>query len=254
MVAEVRKACGPDFAIMGTGGVSSAESTMQLLRLGASTMQICSAIQNQDYTIVGDYITGLKTMLYRMGRGDYAAGRMQNNWHASQKWLENVESAREADPHYGDYQRKRRREKTDSLVRNEQISDECCCKMDDITPQTAAVTPVKLNDLVGDRNARVRQHSDLSRKEQVVAVIVEDLCIQCGKCYMTCNDNAYQAIIFEENHKARVVPEDCTGCGLCQSVCPVPGCIQYEPMKGKFHPHRGIKPKEDRWEIHGQFL
>lgn len=101
---------------------------------------------------------------------------------------------------------------------------------------------------------RVVDHSKLSRKEQVVAVIIEELCIQCGKCYMTCNDNAYQAIIFTEGHKAKVVTEDCTGCGLCQAVCPVPGCIQYEEMKTTFHPHRGIKPARDRWEIDGIFL
>jgi dihydropyrimidine dehydrogenase (NADP+) len=258
MIAEARQACGPDFFIMGTGGVSSADSTMQLLRLGASTMQICSAIQNQDYSIVNDYMLGLKTMLYRMGRGDYAAGKdsmMQNNWASSNtSWPGKVLAASDADPHYGDYERKRIKTSRDERVRNECITDECCCKMADITPHQGAVVPVPLGNLVGDRVDRVRQHSDLSRKEQVVAVIVEDLCIQCGKCYMTCNDNAYQAIVFDKDHKARVVTEDCTGCGLCQAVCPVPGCIQYQPMEGVFHPHRGIKPAHDRWEVDGIFL
>ena len=27
-------------------------------------LQVCSAIHNQDYTLVEDYITGLKTLLY----------------------------------------------------------------------------------------------------------------------------------------------------------------------------------------------
>jgi Fe-S-cluster-containing dehydrogenase component len=28
--------------------------------------------------------------------------------------------------------------------------------------------------------------------EQVVALIDEEMCINCGKCYMTCNDSGYQ--------------------------------------------------------------
>lgn len=256
MTADVRRACGPDFCIMGTGGVSSADSTMQLLRLGASVMQICSAIQNQDYSIVNDYSLGLKAMLYRMGRGDFASGKsnFQNSWPAGQSWPKKVEAAITADPHYGDFERKRRKTHRDELVRCDDVSDACCCKTDDISVKEEKVVPAKLESLVGDRIERIRDHSELSRKEQVVAVIVEELCIQCGKCYMTCNDNAYQAITFDENHKAKVIKEDCTGCGLCQAVCPVPGCIQYEAMDGTFHPHRGIKPKHDRWEIDGKFL
>merc|ERR1719267_15414 len=125
--------------------------------------------------------------------------------------------------------------------------------MDDITPYGEGTVPVTLAELLGSSVDRLVDHSEMSRKEQVVAVIVEELCIQCGKCYMTCNDNAYQAITFDENHKAKVIKEDCTGCGLCQAVCPVPGCIQYEKMEGTFHPHRGIKPKHDRWELKGEF-
>merc|ERR1719393_978863 len=101
--------------------------------------------------------------------------------------------------------------------------------MDDISARSESLKVPPLHDLVGLSHSKITGHSELSRKGQVVAVIVEDLCIQCGKCYMTCNDNAYQAITFDENHKAKVITEDCTGCGLCQSVCPVPGCIQYEP-------------------------
>lgn len=32
--------------------------------------QVCSAVQNQDFTVVQDYITGLKALLYMNGRGD----------------------------------------------------------------------------------------------------------------------------------------------------------------------------------------
>eukprot|EP00747_Dinoflagellata_sp_TGD_P091297 gnl/TRDRNA2_/TRDRNA2_165005_c3_seq1.p1 gnl/TRDRNA2_/TRDRNA2_165005_c3~~gnl/TRDRNA2_/TRDRNA2_165005_c3_seq1.p1 ORF type:complete len:507 (-),score=102.07 gnl/TRDRNA2_/TRDRNA2_165005_c3_seq1:120-1604(-) len=254
MIWTVRKACGPDFCIMGTGGVSSAESTVQFHRLGASVVQICSAIQNQDYTIVKDYISGLKAYLYRLGRGDFNASAYQNVWKADAPWMERVPTVKESEPKYGDYQRKRVKTKRDELLRTGAVSDECCAKMESIAAREEKVTPVPLAELVGSSFKYVQDHGDMSRKEQVVAVIVEDLCVQCGRCYMTCNDNAYQAIIFNENHKARVVPEDCTGCGLCQAVCPVPGCIQYEDRVGRFEPHRGIKPPDDRWETKGEYL
>jgi dihydropyrimidine dehydrogenase (NADP+) len=31
---------------------------------GASVLQVCSAVQNQDFTVIDDYISGLKTLLF----------------------------------------------------------------------------------------------------------------------------------------------------------------------------------------------
>lgn len=54
----------PNYPIMGTGGIDSADSALQFLQCGASVLQICSAIQNQDFSVIQDYITGLKALLY----------------------------------------------------------------------------------------------------------------------------------------------------------------------------------------------
>merc|ERR1712241_1352423 len=54
----------PGFPILATGGIDSADVTMQFLMAGSSVMQVSSAIQNQDFTLIEDYITGLKTLLY----------------------------------------------------------------------------------------------------------------------------------------------------------------------------------------------
>jgi dihydropyrimidine dehydrogenase (NADP+) len=54
----------PGFPIMGTGGVDSADAALQYLQCGASVLQICSAIQNQDFSVIQDYISGLKALLY----------------------------------------------------------------------------------------------------------------------------------------------------------------------------------------------
>ena len=40
---------------------------MQYLNAGASALQVCSAVQNQDFTVVQDYISGLKCLLYLKG-------------------------------------------------------------------------------------------------------------------------------------------------------------------------------------------
>lgn len=59
------------------------------------------------------------------------------------------------------------------------------------------------------------------------------MCINCGKCYMTCADSGYQAIEFDKDTHLPHVNDDCTGCTLCVSVCPIIDCIRYvgETMK-----------------------
>jgi dihydropyrimidine dehydrogenase (NADP+) len=54
----------------------------------------------------------------------------------------------------------------------------------------------------------------------------QDLCINCGKCYMACNDSGYQAITFNPETHIPTVTDDCTGCILCVSVCPIIDCIR----------------------------
>ncbi|KAG1969356.1 dihydropyrimidine dehydrogenase [NADP(+)], partial [Pimephales promelas] len=54
----------PGFPILATGGIDSAESGLQFLHAGASVLQVCSAVQNQDFTVIEDYCLGLKALLY----------------------------------------------------------------------------------------------------------------------------------------------------------------------------------------------
>ena len=42
-------------------------------------------------------------------------------------------------------------------------------------------------------------------RQHVIALIDPEMCINCGKCYMTCNDTGYQAIEFDaETHIPKV--------------------------------------------------
>lgn len=62
-----------------------------------------------------------------------------------------------------------------------------------------------------------------------IAKIDQDLCIQCGKCYVVCEDTSHQSIAaLRDDHAKRryeIIDEECVGCNLCMHVCPVDDCI-----------------------------
>ena len=58
-----------------------------------------------------------------------------------------------------------------------------------------------LKDIQG---SGVKHFKDITHMslEQKFPVINDDLCVNCGKCYMTCLDSGYQAITFDaKTHK-----------------------------------------------------
>ena len=59
------------------------------------------------------------------------------------------------------------------------------------------------------------------------AVIDQDKCIQCGRCHIACEDTSHQAITKMVNGQRHfeVMENECVGCNLCVTVCPVPECI-----------------------------
>ena len=59
------------------------------------------------------------------------------------------------------------------------------------------------------------------------AVIDQDSCIQCGRCHIACEDTSHQAITAMQDGKRHfaVKEDECVGCNLCVTVCPVPDCI-----------------------------
>jgi dihydropyrimidine dehydrogenase (NAD+) subunit PreA len=69
------------------------------------------------------------------------------------------------------------------------------------------------------------QHLNLNYTEK--AVINQDLCIQCGRCHIACEDTSHQAITSMKNGRRwfEVMEDECVGCNLCTTVCPVPSCI-----------------------------
>ncbi|XP_011505580.1 PREDICTED: dihydropyrimidine dehydrogenase [NADP(+)] [Ceratosolen solmsi marchali] len=234
----------PSFPIMGIGGIDSGEVALQFLQCGATVLQVGSAIQNQDFTIVDDYITSLKTLLY------LKSVEHLNSWdgqspptikHQKGKPVSFQHALGKNVPYFGEYQKLR--EKISS-----EIKEKCnLSEIDLIKPIRPATKPIKsiptIKDIVGKALLHIGSYNQLDNVKQVVALIDDDMCINCGKCYMACADSGYQAITFDSETHIPKVTDDCTGCTLCVSVCPIIDCITMVPKQIPHKISRGIPPK-----------
>jgi dihydropyrimidine dehydrogenase (NAD+) subunit PreA len=84
-----------------------------------------------------------------------------------------------------------------------------------------------LDQLIGKAVPSVTDWQYLNLNYVEKAVIDQDLCIQCGRCHVVCEDTSHQAITHTVDGKRRfeVIDDECVGCNLCVSVCPVDRCI-----------------------------
>ncbi|XP_033737186.1 dihydropyrimidine dehydrogenase [NADP(+)]-like isoform X1 [Pecten maximus] len=233
----------PGFPILATGGIDSAEAGLQFLQAGASVLQVCSAVQNQDFTLIEDYVLGLKALLYLNSLEDLS------NWDGQSPPTERHQNGKPvvklADlvgqtlPSFGPYAQ----QKADIMAKHFKDADILGEKFQPapIRPANVPKKPVpSVQEVIGKALPMIGSYGDLNNKEQVVALIDEDMCINCGKCYMTCNDSGYQAIKFDPHTHLPNVTKDCTGCTLCLSVCPIIDCITMVKRTEPYIPKRGI--------------
>ncbi|MBS4207931.1 NAD-dependent dihydropyrimidine dehydrogenase subunit PreA [Bacillus sp. FJAT-50079] len=86
-----------------------------------------------------------------------------------------------------------------------------------------------IQDIVGRAVHKYSDWGNLDLNYQIVARINNDICINCNKCHIACEDTAHQCIdmLQDENgyNILKVREEDCVGCNLCSIVCPVDGAI-----------------------------
>lgn len=277
-VASIAKAL-PGFPILATGGIDSAETALQFIMAGASCVQICSAVQNQDFSVISDYVSGLKALLY------LRSSKQADRWNGQTlKVVRKQQRGKEVVPtedlkpiidsvsddmqlpFFGHY--KEQRELLMSQAKKQQLfaaESESNSNNNTSPSSTSDLLPVnplinkceetsltelnlvdesmggvqKLKDLVSASNNKIGTYNSLDNKQQVVALIDQDMCINCGKCYMTCNDSGYQAISFNsKTHIPKVNDADCTGCTLCVSVCPIIDCIKMVERKEPYIPKR----------------
>lgn len=255
-VSSIAKAL-PGFPILATGGIDSADTALQFIMAGASCVQICSAIQNQDYSVISDYTSGLKALLYLRSskQADRWIGQTPRTTVKHQRGkavittdeLKPIINSISGDlqlPFFGHYKEQRDLLKSQAIRQqsSERSLDTTAPRVEidelNVIDESAGGLP-RLGDLVSSTNQKIGPFNSLDNKQQVVALIDQDICVNCGKCYMTCNDSGYQAISFNpKTHIPKVNDGDCTGCTLCVSVCPIIDCITMVERKEPYIPKR----------------
>jgi dihydropyrimidine dehydrogenase (NAD+) subunit PreA len=87
-----------------------------------------------------------------------------------------------------------------------------------------------IEDFRGKAIPNVVNWNELDLNYVSKAVIDQSRCIECGLCYIACEDTSHQSIsALRTGNKVRyeVIEEECVGCNLCSLVCPV-HCISME--------------------------
>ncbi|CAL4059259.1 unnamed protein product, partial [Meganyctiphanes norvegica] len=230
----------PDFPILATGGIDSADAGLQFLLGGASALQICSSVQNQDFTVVEDYILGLKALLYLRTLQSTKEWQGQSpvtpRHQLGKPILQLQEVIGKGLANFGPY----RQEKEEKIKEHKKKSDILEPGLEERVVSLPVSEIPSVQDLIGKALPMVGTYGDLDHKQQKVALIDEEMCINCGKCYLTCNDSGYQSITFHPKTHLPHITDDCTGCTLCVSVCPIIDCIKMVDRKGRYIPNRGI--------------
>jgi len=91
-----------------------------------------------------------------------------------------------------------------------------------------------LKELQGINIDNIVKTEELERDYVIYPKFVRDNCLQCGRCYISCQDGGHQAIKFE-NRIPTLDPKRCVGCHLCVLVCPNRAIVSSEikVKKGK---------------------
>ena len=116
--------------------------------------------------------------------------------------------------------------------------------IDDLTDGLSAFLDDKgmnsVSELVGKAVPSVTDWQYLNLNYVEKAVIDQDLCIKCGRCYAACEDTSHQAIAMSSDRVFTVKDEECVACNLCVDVCPVEACITMRQLpKGAVDPRTG---------------
>ena len=99
-----------------------------------------------------------------------------------------------------------------------------------------------VSEFVGKAVPNFVDWEQLNMNYTVKARINQDLCIKCGRCHIACEDTAHQAISREKDGERHfeVIDEECVGCNLCVTVCPVENCVTLEQLPtGAVDPRTG---------------
>jgi len=112
-----------------------------------------------------------------------------------------------------------------------------------------------VDELIGKAVPSVTDWKFLNLNHVDKAVIDQDKCIKCGRCYIACEDASHQAIEYTNNNDDRVFTvndDECVGCNLCVSVCPIVDCMSMVAMTSGTDPRTGKKISSEvaDWTTH----
>ncbi len=79
----------------------------------------------------------------------------------------------------------------------------------------------RMSDVVGRAIPKVVSADDLDRGSICYPKFDRAKCLGCGRCTLSCYDGGHQALKQEENGRPVLVAENCVGCHLCVTVCPM---------------------------------
>jgi dihydropyrimidine dehydrogenase (NAD+) subunit PreA len=87
-----------------------------------------------------------------------------------------------------------------------------------------------VDQVVGRAVPNVSDWQHLNLNFIAKAVIDQEQCIKCGRCYAACEDTSHQAISMGADRVFEVKDEECVACNLCVNVCPIEGCITLQQL------------------------
>jgi len=86
-------------------------------------------------------------------------------------------------------------------------------------------------DMVGLSLEKLVGQTEHNREMRLISSVKEEACVKCDLCYVSCRDAGYQAIKLRDDRIPTIDKEKCTGCSLCQQVCPVWDCVVMKPQE-----------------------
>ncbi|SEO82229.1 dihydroorotate oxidase B, catalytic subunit /dihydrouracil dehydrogenase (NAD+) /dihydropyrimidine dehydrogenase (NADP+) [Salinihabitans flavidus] len=112
---------------------------------------------------------------------------------------------------------------------------------------------MEMSDLIGRAVPNFVEWQHLNLNHVTKAVIDQDACIQCGRCYAACEDTSHQAIAMSDDRVFTVKEEECVACNLCVDVCPVEDCITMRTLEaGEMDLRTGLRVSAEHgdWTTH----
>lgn len=77
-----------------------------------------------------------------------------------------------------------------------------------------------VSEMIGKALPNLLPASELDRDSIAYPKFHRELCVGCGRCYISCFDGGHQAITMNEAHQPIMDGKKCVGCQLCKLVCP----------------------------------